>query len=90
MDWHNVDPQPLFASVRGDAPPADAERMVWAFEQVFTAARIDPLLLDHLAAAALCGLAYRDTITPRAAAEQLFRRSVGDDTWHSRYENLIA
>src|SRR5690348_12719120 len=79
MDWHSIGPGALFTSVRDDAFPADAERMVWALEQIFSAARIDPALLDHLAAAALCGLAYRDTITPRAAAEQLFRRSVVDE-----------
>ena len=89
MDWHGLNPEPLFSSVREEVPPADAERTVWAFEQVFRAARIDPVLLDHLAAAALCGLAYRDSITPRAVAEQLFRRSIGDETWYDRYASLF-
>jgi hypothetical protein len=89
VDWHTVDPAALFTSVREQTNPADGERMVWAFEQVFSAARIDATLLDHLAAAALCGLAYRDDITPRAAAEQLFRRSVADETWKREYADLI-
>ena len=68
MDWHEVDAQALFSTIREEASPADAERMVWAFEQVLAGARVDPVLLDHLAAAAICALAYRDDTTPREVA----------------------
>jgi hypothetical protein len=89
VDWHSVDPGALFSTMRDQASPADAERMVWAFEQVLAAARIDPGLLDHVAAAVLCGLAYRDRTTPRDVAERLFRRSIGNDRWNAEYANLI-
>ena len=42
-------------------------------------ARIEPGLLDHLAVAAICALAYRDGMTPRAMLELLFRRAVDDE-----------
>jgi len=89
VDWHELDPEALFATVREDTGPADAERTVWAFEQALAAARIDPGLLDHLAAAAVCALAYRDGTTPRLVAEQLFRRAVTDESWRARYAQLL-
>ena len=89
MDWHDVDPTDLFAVVREESGPADAERMVWAFDQALAAARVDPSLLDHLAAAAVCALAYRDGTTPRLVAEHLFRRAVTDESWRDRYSGLL-
>lgn len=89
MDWRAVDPGALFSSIRETAPPADAERMVWAWEQVLACARVDPILLDHLAAAAICSLAYRDDETPRAVIEHLFRRAIDDERWRADYAPLL-
>jgi hypothetical protein len=90
VDWHDVDPGSLFAAIREGSPPADAERMIWAWEQVLAGARVDPSLFDHLAAAAVCGLAYRDLETPRTVLEQLYRRAIDDDGWRSEYAALLA
>ena len=89
MDWHELDPAALFSTVRGETDPADAERMIWALEQALSAGRVDPALLDHLAAAAVCAVAYRDGTTPRLVAEQLFRRAIADDAWRARYAELL-
>ena len=90
MDWHEVDPAPLFEAVREQTSPADAERMVWALERILLGARIDPGLLDHLAVAAVCALAYRDGDSPRSVIERLFRRSIADEHWHSDYASLLT
>ncbi len=89
MEWYELDATQLFDRIREDAPAPDAERMIWAFEHVLAAARIDPLLLDHFAAAAICGLAYRDTTTPRDVLAQLSRRSIGNDRWRDDYAGLL-
>jgi hypothetical protein len=90
MDWHQLDPSPLFEAIRDQTTPADAEQMVWALEQVFAGARIDPVLLDHLATASICALAYRDAETPRGVLESLFRRSVSDMRWRTEFASLLA
>ena len=89
MDWHELDATALFQTIREQAPPADAERMVWAFEQVLDVARVDPALLDHLAAAAVCTVGYRDGETPRGVSENLFRRAISDERWQSDYASLL-
>jgi hypothetical protein len=90
MDWHELDPSRLYEAVRGQATPADAEQIVWALERIFAGARIDPNLLDHLATASICALAYRDSDTPRGVIEKLFRRSVSDSCWRSEYSSLLS
>jgi hypothetical protein len=90
MDWHDLDASALFEAIRGQAPPPDAERMVWALERILRGARIEPGLLDHLAVASICALAYRDRETPRAVLEHLFRRSIDDDTWRRDYASLLS
>jgi hypothetical protein len=89
VDWQELDLSPLFEAIRADTPPPDAERMIWALEQMLRGARIDPGLLDHLAVAAVCALAYRDGATPRTVLDRLFRRAVGDDKWRGEYAELI-
>ena len=89
MDWHELDATALFETIREQSPPADAERMVWAFQQVLAAARVDPALLYHLAAAAVCAVAYRDRDTPRGVSEKLFRRAVSDERWQRDYQPLL-
>jgi hypothetical protein len=90
MDWNDVDASPLFEVIRDQAPPPEAERMVWALEHVLAGARVDPHLLDHLAAAVVCALAYRDVDTPRGVLETLFRRAVPDGRWRSDYASLLS
>jgi hypothetical protein len=89
MEWDEIDASALFERIRAEAPPADAERMIWALEHILAAAHIDPVLLDHFAAAAICGLAYRDTESPKAVLDQLFRRVVSDEEWESDYAFLL-
>jgi hypothetical protein len=90
MDWHELDPEPLFEAIRAQAPPADAERMVWAMERILAGARIDATLLDHLAVAAVCAIAYRDSTTPRTTLDLLFRRAIADEHWESEYASLLS
>ena len=90
MDWHDVDPEPLFQTIRGQTPAADAERMIWALERILSGARIDAALLDHLAVAAVCAIFYRDAETPRSILEKLFRRAIADEHWQSDYASLLT
>ena len=90
MDWQELDLSPLFEAIRADTPAPDAERMVWALEQMLRGARIDPGLLDHLAVAAVSRAPPTETATHRGAVlERLFRRAVGDDRWNAEYAELI-
>ena len=90
MDAHESDPGALFAAIRKDAPPEDAEAMIWVMERTLAVARVDRGLLDHLAAAAVCALAYRDKETPRHVLEKLFRRAIDDARWRSDYGTLLS
>ena len=90
MDWHDADLSELFETIRRQSSPADAEQLVWALERILGGARVDPALLDHLAVAAVCLLAYRDDETPRAVLERLFRRAVDDERWRSDYASLFT
>jgi hypothetical protein len=90
VDWDGVDTAPLFEVIREQAPPADAERMIWALEHVLEGARVDACLLDHLAVAAICALSYRDGETPRHVIDFLFRRAIDDDRWRSDYASLLT
>ena len=89
MEWDEIDASALFERIRAEAPPADAERMIWALEHILAAARIDPVLLDHFVAAAICGVAYRDSATPKAVLAQLFGRTVDDEEWEANYAPLL-
>jgi len=90
VDWDEIDTAPLFEVIREEASAADAERMIWALERVLAAARIDPMLVDHIAVAAVCALSYRDSETPRGVLEQLFRRAIEDERWREDYASLLA
>jgi hypothetical protein len=89
MDWHELDPSRLFEVIRDETTPPDAEQMVWALDHIFAGARIDPQLLDHLATASVCALAFRDSDTPRAVLERLFRRAISDSRWRTEYSWLL-
>ncbi|HEX2496133.1 MAG TPA: hypothetical protein VHK46_04775 [Gaiellaceae bacterium] len=89
-DWHDLDPDALFRELRATLPPAEAERMVWAFEHALGAARVDGDLLRYLLAATASLVAAAEGSSPRTVFEAFFRRSVSDDEWHERYAGLIA
>jgi hypothetical protein len=89
VNWHTVDPEPLFEAIRGRGPASDAERSVWAFERALAAARIDGDLLRHLLVACVCLVAHEEGETPRTVLERLFRRSVSDREWREEYAPLF-
>ena len=90
IDWHDLDLETLSHELRATLPPAEAEKMVWAFEQALSAARIDGDLLNHLLAAVASLIARAEGSSPRAVFEAYFRRSVSDDEWRDRYAPLLA
>jgi hypothetical protein len=89
-NWSQLDLRALAGELRATLPPAEAERMVWAFEQALAAARIDGELLRCLLAATASLVARAEESSPRAVFEAFFRRSVSDDEWRERYAGLIA
>ena len=88
MDWDEVDASALFEAIRADAPPADAERMIWALKHILAAARIDPGARPLRRRGDL-RVAYRDSETPKVVLEHLVRRSVSDEEWESEYATLL-
>ncbi|HET7856452.1 MAG TPA: hypothetical protein VFL41_08350 [Gaiellaceae bacterium] len=90
VDWHELDLERLAGELRASLPPAEAEKMVWAFEQAISTARVDPDLLRYLLAAAASLLAGDERSSPRAVFEAFFRRSVSDEEWRDRYAPLFA
>ena len=64
--------------------------MIWAFDSVLSAARVDGELLRYLLAAATALIARDAGATPRDVFEAFFRRSVSDEEWRGRYASLIA
>ena len=89
VDWDTLDLEALADELRATLPPAEAEKMVWAFEQALTVARIDGDLLRHLLAAVASLLARAEDSSPRDVFEAFFRRSVSDDEWRERYARLL-
>ncbi|HZB34768.1 MAG TPA: hypothetical protein VE440_01720 [Gaiellaceae bacterium] len=89
-DWHRLDLETLAGELRSTLPPAEAEKMVWAFEQALAAARIEGDLLRYLLAATASLVARAEGSSPRAVFEAFFRRSVSDEDWRERYSDLIA
>ena len=90
IDWHELDLSVLARELRATLPAAEAEKMVWAFEEALSAARIDGDLLRYLLAAAASLLARAEGSSPRTVFETFFRRSVSDEEWRERYASLIA
>jgi hypothetical protein len=89
-NWSQLDLRALAGELRATLPPAEAERMVWAFDQALAAARIDGELLRCLLAATASLVARAEESSPRAVFEAFFRRSVSDDEWRDRYAGLLA
>jgi hypothetical protein len=90
VDWREIDPDPLFDTIRARGPAPDAEQAVWAFEQALEVARIDDRLVEHLLVACLCLRAFEEGVSPRTILEQTFRRSVTDAEWHERFAPLLV
>jgi hypothetical protein len=90
LDWDELDLGILAGGLRATLPPAEAEKMVWAFEQALGVARIDGDLLRYMLAATASLIARAEESTPRTVFEAFFRRSVSDDDWRERYAPLIA
>ena len=90
LDWHELDLEKLALELRSTLPSAEAEKMVWAFEQALRVARIDGDLLPYLLASTATLLARVEESSPRTVFEDFFRRSVSDDEWRERYAGLIA
>ena len=90
IDWHELDLSAVARELRETLPAAEAEKMVWAFEQALSTARIDGDLLPYLLAAAASLLASAEGSSPRAVFETFFRRSVSDEEWRERYAGLFA
>jgi hypothetical protein len=88
-NWADLDLRALVEELRRTLPPADAEKMVWAFEQALAAARVDGELLRCLLAATASLIARAEDSSPRHVFETFFRRSVSDDEWRERYAPLI-
>jgi hypothetical protein len=90
IDWHELDLSVLARELRTSLPAAEAEKMIWAFEQALSTARIDGDLLRYLLAAVASLLARADGSSPRMVFETFFRRSVSDEEWRERYAGLFA
>jgi len=90
IDWHELDLSAVASELRATLPAAEAEKMVWAFEQALSTARIDGDLLRYLLAAVASLLARADDSSPRTVLETFFRRSVSDEEWRDRFAGLFA
>ena len=90
IDWHELDLSALARELRASLPTAEAEKMIWAFEQALSTARIDGDLLRYLLAAVASLLARAEGSSPRMVFETFFRRSVSDEEWRERYAGLFV
>jgi hypothetical protein len=90
MDWEALDLDALREELRTTLAPADAAKMIYAFEEVLHATRVEEDLLDCILAAAVCLKAKAANATPRYVLEQLFRRSISDGEWRDRYAALLS
>jgi hypothetical protein len=89
-NWDELDLEALEHELRSALPPAEAEKMIWAFEQARSVARIDGDLLRYLLAATASLVARAEGSSPRDVFEAFFRRSVSDEDWRDRYAGLLT
>jgi hypothetical protein len=89
-NWDEIDLEALHRELRNTLPSAEAEKMIWAFEQALGVARIDGDLLPYLLAATASLVARAEDSSPRTVFEAFFRRSVSDEEWRDRYAGLLA
>ena len=90
MDWDRFELSGLAREIRRTGQPADAEKMIWAFEEAVRVARIDPELLSYQLAAVSCLIARLEGGSPRDVLEAFFRRSIPDDDWRERFLPLFG
>jgi hypothetical protein len=90
LNWHELDLRSLENELKSALPAPEAEKMIWAFEQALSVARIDGDLLRYLLAAAASLIARGEESSPRAVFEAFFRRSVSDEEWRDRYAGLLT
>ena len=90
FDWDTFDMEKLAVELREDPGGAEAERMIWAFEEALRVARAGDDLLPHFLAATTCLLARAEEITPRTVLERFFRRSASDEAWRDRFLPLFG
>ena len=89
VDWHDLDLGELSERLRAESSAPDADRTIWAFEQVLTIARGDPELLEFVLAAAVCLVARSDETTPRHVLKTYLRRAPTDARWHDELRPLL-
>jgi hypothetical protein len=89
-NWDDLDLEALERELRSTLPAAEAEKMIWAFEQARSVARIDGDLLRYLLAATASLVARAEGSSPRDVFEAFFRRSVSDEDWRDRYAGLLT
>ena len=89
VDWDSFDIDRLAAQLREDLGGAEAERMIWAFEEAIRIARAGADVLPHFLAAVTCLLARAEETTPRTVLETFFRRAASDERWRERYLPLF-
>jgi hypothetical protein len=90
VDWHRFELGDLAREIRADGKTADAEKMIWAFEEAVRVARIDPELLSYQLAALTCLIARLEGASPRDVLEAFFRRSIPDEDWRERFLPLFG
>jgi hypothetical protein len=90
VDWDRFELGSLAREIRADSKAADAEKMIWAFEEAVRVGRIDPELLSYQLAAITCLIARLEGASPRDVLEAYFRRSIPDDEWRERFLPLLG
>ena len=88
-DWDGFDLDRLADDIRAATTPPDAEKTIWAFEEVLRVARIDDGLLEYVFVATLCLLARMGDCPPRSVLESFFRRSISDEAWREQVLPLL-
>ncbi len=89
VDWHQVDLGELAERLHAESSEPDADRTIWAFQQVLTIARGDPELLEFVLAAAICLVARSGETTPRQVLETYVRRAPTDARWYDEIRPLL-
>jgi hypothetical protein len=90
VDWDALDLEPLREELRDSLSPAEAAKLIWAFDEALRVASIDDELLDYVLAAVICLRARSEGTSPRDVLEAYFRRCVSDEEWRRRYLELLA
>jgi hypothetical protein len=90
VDWNELDLTALAGQLRRGHRPAQAERMIVAFEHAVELARADEAFLDDLLVAVVCLLAHAADSSPRDVLDECFRRAMPDARWKADLAPLLA